>query len=298
MNDKSKLQLTKNQHFVPDFYLKLWEAEDTNKFVCHNIEDGSSYYYSSSKKALRKRYFYEEDISTPDNRVEDILSKMEGTCSVHLKSLNQLDINSAGFNKKEQCRRLVQNALTTEACKAIKIFAAYQYLRVPGAIDQKRYELSIDQLIQLRLDYLLNAGRFVESGFSYIKERFLSLKMIIAMSTEQDFITSDWPCFDTKYSNDSPVLGEEIGINPDVVVYLPLTLRLGAILYPSNHIPQSGSHEAPEVFVQAFSGANVRNLNSMVIQQAERFVIANKYKDFIFKVAKKRKKNQSSWPGP
>lgn len=297
MNNVSKSQLTKNQHFVPDFYLRLWEAENSKQVICHDIKD-ENIFLSSPRRILKKKYFYEEDLSTPDNRVEDILSKMEGACSVHFKSLKQLDINSAGFNKKEQCCRLVRNALTAEVSRAIKIFAAYQYLRVPGAIDQKRYELSADKLIQLRQDYLLNAGRFVESGFSHIKERFLSLKLMITMSTGQDLITSDWPCFDMKDSNNSPVLGEEVGINPDVIVYLPLTPRLGAILYPSNHIPQSGSHQAPDVIVRPVSGADARNQNTLVIQQAQRLVIANKQKDYIFKVAKKRKKNKAGWPGP
>jgi hypothetical protein len=40
------------------------------------------------------------------------------------------------------------------------------------------------------------------------------------------------------------------------------------------------------------TAGNARNQNTLVIQKAERFVVASKAEDFIFKVAAKRKKSR------
>lgn len=282
-------QLTKNQHNVPAFYLRQWFKKGTEKVVCHNLENGSVFEVSPDN-ILARRYFYEEQRENPDNRVENILANMEGLCAQHFSILNSLTISPVSFTQESEFIDKVKNILLPDTCKSIKTFAAYQYLRIPGAIDQKRYELTTTALTEAQKDYLLNAGRFVDSGFDYIKDRFLSLKILVLMSTGQDFITSDWPCFDLKDSDSSPVLGEEIGENPEVVVYFPLTPRLGLVLYPESHAKHVGSHRMPEAHVIACPDSTVRNQNTLVIQQADRFLVANSRKDYIFQVAKKRRK--------
>jgi hypothetical protein len=267
--------------------------QGTDKVFCHDLEDTKAFDVSPDG-ILARRYFYEEDSSAPDNRIENLLSKMEGQCSAYFKNLHSLPIEIVRPGNEQTSLKLLQQALSHETCTAIKTFAAYQYLRVPGAIDQKRYELETTSLSTEQKDYLLNAGRFVESGFSYVHNKFQSLKLLVMLSTGQDFITSDWPCFDLKDSDSSPLLGEEIGASPEVVAYLPLTPRLAVILYPSHHSHESGSHLTPPVHVIPCTDSNVRNQNTLVIQQADRYVVANQKKDFIFSVAKKRKKSKNA----
>lgn len=286
-------QLTKKQHNVPAFYLRQWVREGGVNVVCHDLQELRTFNVSP-ENILARRYFYEENAETPDNRIENILASMEGSCSAHFNSLNNLSIFPASYSNEDLYSNKVKSLLTNQACEAIKTLAAYQYLRVPGAIEQKRYELTPAELSQLQKNYLLNAGRFVDSGFNYFQERFLSLKLLVLMSTGQDFITSDWPCFDMKDSDSFPLLGEEIGINPEVVAYFPLTPRLGAVLYPENHAIHVGSNRMPEAHVIPCVDSIVRNQNTLVIQQAERFIVANREKDFIFKVAKKRKKSKNA----
>lgn len=285
--------LTKRQHNVPAFYLRLWSPQGKDKVACHDLEDGKAFYVSPDG-ILARRFFYEETPSAPDNRIENLLSQMEGQCSSYFHSIHSLPIASVRPGREGAALSLARQALSLEACNAIKTFAAFQYLRVPGAIEQKRFELETTSLLVDQKDYLLNAGRFVESGFSYIHKRFQALKLLVMLSTGQDFITSDWPCFDMKDSNSSPLLGEEIGINPEVVAYLPLTPRLAAVLYPSNHSPESGTHLAPSVHVIPCSDRIVRNQNTLVIQQAERFVVSSQPESFVFSVASKRKKSQNA----
>lgn len=142
---------------------------------------------------------------------------------------------------------------------------------------------------------MLNAGRFVDSGFSYIEDRFQALKLLIMISTGQDYITSDWPCFDLKYSDLSPVLGEEIGVSPEVIAYLPITPRLAAVLYPLQYAAVKGDLMPPALVITN-TDREVRNQNTLVIQQAEHYVIANQQRNFIFSVADKRKKSRNAWP--
>jgi hypothetical protein len=87
----------------------------------------------------------------------------------------------------------------------------------------------------------------------------------------------------------STLLGEEIGRNPEVVAYMPLSPRLGAVFLPPNH---SRVTELIDMALANFQPDSVvRNQNTLIIQQAERFVIARRKEEFIFKVAAKRKKS-------
>jgi len=169
-------------------------------------------------------------------------------------------------------------------------FAATQYVRVPGAIEQKRNELASTPLTESDKEFLLNAGRFVESGFAWVQERFKSLKLMVLISTDQDFLTSDWPCFDFKDSDDAPLLGQEVGHHPGVVVCLPLTPRLLAIMFPSAFIGDSSSAVVPSPIAIAAHPSQVRNLNSLLVQQAVRFIVSSTEQDFVFKIARKRKR--------
>lgn len=283
--------LTIRQHNVPAFYLRLWSVQGKDQVTCHDLEQGKVFPVSPDG-ILARRYFYEEDSSAPDNRIENLLSKMEGECSIHFQKLHNLPITNVKLGNEQSSLKLIQQALSHDTCTAIKTFAAFQYLRVPGAIDQKRYELEATSLTIEEKDYLLNAGRFVESGFSYVHDRFQDLKLLVMLSTGQDFITSDWPCFDFKDSDSSPLLGEEIGASAEVVAYFPLTPRLAVVLYPSHHLPESGSHLTPPVHVITCSDHSVRNQNTLVIQRADRYVVANQSKEFIFPVANKRKRSR------
>lgn len=286
-------QLTKNQHNVPAFYLRMWLAPGNKVVTCHDLVEERPF-SSTPENILARRYFYEEDPSAPDNRIENLLSQMENECSTHFQKLHQLPIASVRSSNERSLLALTGQALSNETCVSIKTFAAFQYLRVPGAIKQKAYELETTSLSAQQKDYLLNAGRFVESGFSYVRDRFQSLNLLVMLSTGQDFITSDWPCFDLKDSDFSPSLGEEIGSNPEVVAYLPLTPRLAALLYSAHHSPHNGSHLMPSAFVIPCTDSNVRNQNTLVIQQADRYVVADRQNDFIFSIARKRKKSCNS----
>jgi hypothetical protein len=91
-----------------------------------------------------------------------------------------------------------------------------------------------------------------------------------------------------KDSPDSPLLGEEIGKNPGVVCYLPLASCFGAVFFTGDF--SGAASRVRRVVVTSQSDGLVKNQNTLVIQQAERFVVASKAESYVFQIAAKRKK--------
>jgi Protein of unknown function (DUF4238) len=85
---------------------------------------------------LWEEYYYEEDPAAPDNRVEDILGKVETDAAVVFNKIRLF--YDADPNK---IKSRLKSHLTKDDIEIIRRFAAYQYFRVPGAIDRKRFEL-------------------------------------------------------------------------------------------------------------------------------------------------------------
>jgi hypothetical protein len=278
--------LTRRQHYVPDFYLSQWN-DAKGHITCHDILKVTTFACDPAN-TLVQGYFYEEDPSQPDNRIENILAAMEGVCSVTFKKLFvQGAVAAATTDLRKQVSAL-QRLITEEDADNLSQFAAYQYMRVPGAIAQKAYELQPSDVPEYERTHALNPGRFVESGYRYVAGRFKGMKLMILVSPGREFITSDWPCFDMKDSPDSPLLGEEIGRNPGVVCYLPLAPRFGAVFFTPEF--SANASLTPRVVVSPQSDGTVKNQNTLVIQKAERFVVAFKPEPYIFRIAARRKK--------
>lgn len=273
--------ITKRQHYVPDFYLRQW-ADADGRITGHDLQETRTF-CGDPANTLAQGYFYEEDPSKPDNRIEKILSAMESAVAPTFRKL----FGSADLRAQA---RALQHLITREDADNLSTFAAYQYLRVPGAVAQKAHELEPSEMPQFARDHALNPGRFVEGGYNYVVGRFQKMRMLIFISPGREFITSDWPCFDMKDSDNSPLLGEEIGRNPGVVCYLPLAPHYGAVFFSGNFSPVASL--APRVSVSPQTDGDVKNQNTLVIQKAERFVVASRIETYIFKIAAKRKKAQ------
>jgi len=271
-------QITERQHFVPQFYLKQW-GDAKGQITCHDLSEGKTF-SCKPLKVLAQNFFYEEDPARPDNRIEKVLSGIEGKAS---RTFETLSAYSGDVSQ-------LHAAFAGEELDTLYTFAAYQYMRVPGAIDQKAYELQHKIGPADRAD-ALNPGRFVESGYAYVREHFEKLKMLILVSPGTPYVTSDWPCFDMKDSEYAPLLGEEIGRESRVVCCLPLSPRLAAILYPPTFTKVA--RFTPRLVVKLTSDGEVKNMNTLVIQRAERFVVSSKSESFVFAVASKRKARPS-----
>jgi hypothetical protein len=279
-----KNQVTRKQHFVPRFYLAQWENANRQVAV-HDLADGTTE-EKSPKSIFWEEYYYEEDQAAPDNRVEDILGKVETDAAVvfeKLRSFHAVDPNKIA--------RRLKSRLTKDDIQLIRRFAAHQYFRVPGAIDHKRFELQPSGIPESVKEMELNPGRFVESGVAYLEGAFQKLMVLLLVSPGQDYITSDWPCFDMADSDNAPVLGEDLGTKPGVVAYFPISRRIAAVFFSKQHSFLSALL-ATEVITRVQPDAEVLNQNTLIVQKAQRFVVASEKSPDIFKVASTRNKGR------
>jgi hypothetical protein len=283
-----KSEITRRQHFVPRFYLAQWENAD-GKVTIHDLADDTTE-EKSAKSILWEEYYYEQDAAAPDNRVEDILGKVETDAAVVFKKLRSFE----DADPSKIAERLKSN-LTDDDIQVIRRFAAHQYFRVPGAIDHKRFELEPSGIPDAVKQMELNPGRFVESGVAYLEDAFQKLMVLLVVSSGLDYITSDWPCFDMADSDDAPLLGEDLGTKPEVFAYFPISRRIAAVfLSPqlSTVTSNAASLLRTQVITKVQPNSEVKNQNTLVIQKAERFVIARGISSFIFKIASTRKKGR------
>lgn len=93
-------------------------------------------------------------------------------------------------------------------------------------------------------------------------------------------------------SDYAPLLAEELGVSKKVVACITLGPRLRVIFYPHNFSSNPNLANPPDLIIKATPDSQVKNHNTLIIQQAMRYVISNKQAGFIYKIASKRKRNK------
>ena len=81
-------QITKRQHQVPQFYIKMW-ADSSNQIYLYDLNNKRSK-LTGSKSILFEEFFYEEDLANPDNRIENLLGEIESESAPIIKELNEI----------------------------------------------------------------------------------------------------------------------------------------------------------------------------------------------------------------
>ena len=160
--------------------------------------------------------------------------------------------------------RRLKSRLTKDDIQTIRRFAAHQYFRVPGAIDHKRFELQPSGIPEFVKEMQLNPGRFVESGVAYLEGAFQKLIVLLLVSPGQDYITSDWPCFDMADSDYAPILGEDLGTQRGVIAYFPISRRIAAVFFSKQHSLKSALLPT-EVITGVQTDADVLNQNTLAV---------------------------------
>lgn len=279
-------KLTKRQHYVPRFYLERWTGNSV--YAClHDLRETRAF-FASPKDALLQKYWYEDDPKQPDNVFENHLAKMEARTSAHLSKLIEHALSVGSTIKNHKKYGVFSPQLPPDVFLNVVDFVAYQYFRVPGANDQKRFEVSAISGTEEEKEAELRPGRMTVTGYEYAIERFRRMNASIYVSPNREFLTSDWPCFDFANLDKTPALGEDIGKDPRVVLYMPLSPRVALIMYPLGH--HEHAVKIPPVMFYEASDGFVKNQNALIVQQAERFVVASSEASFIFEIAAKRKK--------
>jgi len=284
---------TKRQHVVPRSYLSLWCAPGNSTVNLYDLREKRKT-VASPKDSLVIKQFYEVPGSLPNNYIENLLAMVEGPVATILKEVHLAVESRVSSRDAVGTITDIERILNQSNHLALKRFAAFQYLRIPGAVEQKRYELENVPIVAEEKERHLKPGHFVDSGFQYSRDRFENeLGLLIYFSFDDLFLTSDWPCFDFHDASTAPVLGEEIGYDKDVAAMLPLTPRVLAIFFPQTAM--SGGRTTPQMRVERISPSMTRNSNTLTIQQSIRWIVSMYDEDFILRVAAKRKREHPDW---
>lgn len=280
--------ITKKQHYLPAFYLRAWNVPGKDFAHFYDMETGKVL-INKPETMLAQNYFYEQQSRFPKNYIESILSDMESQTAPIFLELSEILENYSNYSQENSLRAELNQFMTMENRNKIKEFAAYQYLRTPGAMEQKVRELAPAGIITDEIVEELKPANFVKTGYTFIRDRvFKKMGMALSYAFDYQFLTSDWPGFDFNEGNFAPILGVEIGAQHYVFMILPITPRALLTLFSLKYLDPRFKNTAWALGAM-FEG-QVKNVNTLIIQQARRWIVSNKKADYIWKVASKRKK--------
>lgn len=234
--------LTKKQHYVPQFYLRNFTSDDNKLWVFDRVK--KEYYFQTTKEVCCEKYLYETPWKDEDprlgkfilgNQIENYFADKEGEYSPLLKKI--VDICRNPQNK---------NALICnhEEKELLASFVANVFVRNPWSLKQIESDLpleelkkneeiqAIEQIIQTMgfgdIDSLVKAADkkvwlTEEFDGSRLAPRILEMNYIFLVSNEEPFITSSFPAIFELCDT------EERGLIPSNI-YLPLHPQI-ALLY-------------------------------------------------------------------
>ena len=233
---ENQKQLTKTQHYLPQFYLKGFSKSEKGIYR-HDIKhpDKDSVLVSI-KKECSEQFLYEKKTTTGEllepNKLEKMFAQFESDFSNTIKSIKRKAFNKANYN--------IASFLTKEEKQNLLIFIALQLLRYPEMLKYGRdiakevYNNEIDDLqarnFAIEMYYkslfrLKNNKEGPNITFSVLKW-FNNMAFKIGVCDNDEVITSDLPmCF---YNKKGLYPFED---TPDQVT-VPLTSRLVLYLSP------------------------------------------------------------------
>lgn len=225
--------LTRRQHYVPRVYLGRWAPDKTNLLVLDK-ELGQLKSISVGDLMVQS-WYYENTDEASNNELEKAFQDFEGPFARTLK-LFEFVLGNTGALEQDPVQTVASmfTALPTRRAE-LASFAATLYFRTPGALETKRREVVAAGGPLPGLGAAVdNVYQFTKGGFhSSIIERLLAMRLCLVRS-ESAFITSDRPCFDIdRMFSRVPGLGDEIGIDDDVVCLMPLTPAWLAMFIPT-----------------------------------------------------------------
>lgn len=285
---KSESQMTKKQHYIPQFYMRYFLDEGGKLWVYDRLKE--KVFSNVPQNICWNEWLYETpwEAANPElgkfvlhNKIEDEFSRLEGKCNTVLKRI--IDICKEPHNKNA----LICNA---EEKKVLTKLVVNMLLRNPWSLKQADVdELSvgvmkdkeIQSISQLFRDIgfgsaksLIKAANkkvwldeeFPESAPQQLVSELLGLNFSILSSDKTSFVTSNFPVLYNTYDT-------EDGITHFQMIYMPLHPHF-AVLYTNNPIAKSYRNRLvflPDIEINRM---NQFYLKSSVEQT--RFIISNK----------------------
>lgn len=253
MEEQRVVPKTKNQHFVPQGYLRGFASRKGKLFAARRREDGSygTSILTNARNLCAKRYYYEVPDGTDStgkraylfpNKWEDWLGKVDEHLASELHDLLKYDVPEGAVNSKEAHRLMATSML----------LLANLVMRNPAVLDPERENVSLfaDSLVK---DGLVGPDELQEldrQGIAFegaVEEAVLLGELTLAFEdgplarllgwlascgatllispTGAQFVTADLPfyCYWSNRSSDWPEC-----------VYLPLGNHRAVIFYAQN----------------------------------------------------------------
>jgi len=270
----------KNQHFVPQFYLKYFSLPDSDQLAVLDKSTGKCFKSNTSKVASRG-YFYDfegDDVlqALGDQPMEQFYGIIETEMSknwvILLRNLNEhhgfavtdkpkmsLYIMEQ-YGRTPQFRRVMDEGLQQWAWRELQAKQERGELQVPEHLKH----LSLEQMARSLKHHDLNYVKMTSEGGDDLRQELEArLWMVLEQGGDVPFITSDAPV------QTVVTTGQGQGI------YYPLSSHYALMMLE----PQSPSaDQAPDdcdCRVGRLPDQEVINLNRMMLHQAERQVYAS-----------------------
>jgi hypothetical protein len=240
----------KNQHFVPEFFLKFFSTDDEHVWT-FNL-DGEHEFEESVSNVCSRNYFYSRE---HNKEVEQTNSRIEGRQS---KALTDLHDGRRYDALKEDHQFWVRQFVTfqLERTRSMKdrhgdnIREFVDQLEDWGLVDPDEEEVG-EAVRSSAQDALI--GLMDESWEMEVYLRDLEV-VVLVNESDSEFVTSDDPIFlHNSYSNAMGSIGlRRVGLE----IYLPISRQLTLLFYDPNIYSIPDIDEPIEVGVEAVRSVN------------------------------------------
>lgn len=194
-----KKQITINQHYVPQHYMKLW-ADAGGKVWLHDLANNVKDKVGT-KNIFSDEYFYEDDKKKPTNEIEDILGEIENKAAPVLKAIAELKPNGQLKNEidihKEICQRAALLLAKAGALEKLLSFISAQLIRTPNLVQQMELVIKKAPLSDVEREIFTiqnEPSQLVRLGLERVPRHLLSsYEVVLGFSSGVPFVTSDHP---------------------------------------------------------------------------------------------------------
>lgn len=244
----------KNQHYVPQCYLKSFSSVENNSLISlYNIKNDKLIKDVTIKDQCSKNYFYSQDLS-----LEHFFQEIEGIYAESLREIQNKKIISKENKWFMRCFWFIQNIRTEKYFEELYDYAKDRikdmYDTEISNIDKKKYNKKI-------FEHCFNNIRMIEDLEVCIVEN----------NTKKDFFTSDNPSVLTNrlYFSHKKVRFISFGLgSAGALFFLPLTPKLLLVIYDSDVYSiskEKGFHEIKsESDIDAINYLQVMNCNNNI----------------------------------
>lgn len=302
------MDVRKNQHYVPEFYLKEWCFNNSNQvYVYDKVK--KEIRHSNIRNVAAETYFYDYDLKDYfDEKAVSELSDRGIASNGKMQIIEKMFSNNVEREFSKACSDIIDTArkstiwwrknccfVSVEMKEALSVYLAFQLMRIKAVrtsiLDSAQHvtELAHDMGIP---DSAIERIALTEKDAKKIHNNMLlNAEMVFKLSTcffrltwflcinktRKSFFTSDAPIALIGHNDNQPALLGTGLASPGVECVFPLSPDLLMIMVDSDYHKHMINFE--RAYVDMERSDMVEHYNSLISIQAQRFIIANNEED-------------------